>query len=308
MCVTGCQGQKDFMVTVQDIHQSWQEKSDALEVQKDALNDTRAPLAARSAAFKAQKPAGLWGKLTYAFTKATKIASVDRKVRKLDTQIAGKDFELRQAAADTYRQLGEFGLTKMQDGETLLGHYMDLHITRAKTDTALRAVTTAINQSKEASDYELFDMASNNAGISLVSYLETDEAAAHIKAAGAALTDLNKQLRTAEKLDPTISAALQSDNNLDLFVDMVSDFAGIFTSYSNMKKLDEAVSKMIPVQASLQELGDEVNKSLRHIQTVAIQAVQKQHPDMVAAVQSLQAHLPAETVAELQAPPRRFKL
>jgi hypothetical protein len=296
------------MANIQDIHTAWQEKSAALTAQKDALQDTRAPLAAHSADFKANKPAGLWGKLTYAFTKATKIASVDRKVRKLDTQIAGKDFELRQAATETYRQLGEFGLAKMLNGETLLDHYMDLQITRAKTDTAARAVATAIDQSKEASDYELFDMASNNAGISLLSYFETDEAAEHIKAAGAALTDLNKQLRTAEKLDPTISSALQSGNNLDLFVDMVSDFAGIFTSYSNMKKLDEAVSKMGPVQTSLQELGDEVDKSLRHIQTVAIQAVQKQHPDMVAAVQSLQPHLPQDTVSALKAGPRAFKL
>jgi len=296
------------MAHIQNIHQSWLDTARVLDAEKEELNKQRAPLAVRSADFKANKPAGLWGKLTYAFTKATKIALVDRKVRKLDTQIASKDFAQRKAAEDVYRQLGEFGLSKMQNGETLLDHYMDLRITRHKTETATQAVASAIRQSKDASDYEMFDMASNNAGISLLSYLETDEAADHIKAAGAALTDLNKQLRSAEKLDPAIAAELQSENNLDLFVDMVSDFAGIFTSYSNMKKLDKAVEKMQTVQSSLQELEVEVDKGLRHIQTVAIQAVQKQHPDMVAAVEALQAHLPAETVAELKAPPRSFKL
>lgn len=229
-------------------------------------------------------------------------------MRKLDTQIASKDFALRQVAAETYRQLGELSLEKMQDGDTLRKNYQEMQTTRAKTDVAAKAVAVAIKQSKDASDFELFDMASNNIGISMLSYLETDEAAQNIKAVGEALTDLNKHLRTAEKLDPTISAALQSDNNLDLFVDVVSEFAGIFTSYSNMKKLDEAVSKMTPVQTSLQELGDEVNKSLRHIQTVAIQAVQKQHPDMVTAVQSLQEHLPHDAVSALKAGPRAFKL
>ncbi len=296
------------MADVQHIHNQWRETSGTLTQEKEALQENRAPLAARSVAFKANKPAGLWGKLTYAFTKATKIAAVDRKVRKLDTQIAGKDFALRQVAAETYRQLGELSLEKMQDGDTLRKNYQEMQTTRAKTDVAAKAVAVAIKQSKDASDFELFDMASNNIGISMLSYLETDEAAQNIKAVGEALTDLNKHLRTAEKLDPTISAALQSDNNLDLFVDVVSEFAGIFTSYSNMKKLDEAVSKMTPVQTSLQELGDEVNKSLRHIQTVAIQAVQKQHPDVVTAVQSLQQHLPHDAVSALKSGPRAFKL
>jgi hypothetical protein len=297
------------MSEIHRIQSAWEIQSGVLEQEKEALARARAPMAMQVAEFHANKPDGMWGKLSHAFTKATKIASVNRKVAKLDGQIADKNAALREEAGDAYRQFGEFALAQMgSDGTTLRANYDHLKETKQKLVTAVAAVDHAIKESKDASDWEGIDMMSNNFGFSMLSHLETREAVDAMKGASAALTDLNKNLREQERFDKSIPDDLQSDNNFDLFVDALSEFAGIFTSWSNMEKLDNAVEKMGQIQKSLGEIGREIDGSLRHTQTVAIQAVQKQHPALVDAVKAVSLLLPKETVAELKSGPRAFKL
>lgn len=296
------------MSEITRIHGDWDQTSASLQEKKEALEAARAPLAKRVAEFTANKPTGMFGKLSYAFTKATKISSVNRKIGKLDQEIFANDRATRNAAADTYRQLGEFGLANMTDGATLQANYDHLKDTRKKWATAVSKVNHAISESKEASDWEVVDMASNNLGMNLLSYMETDEAAQAIKDAGAALSALNKNLREQERFDKSQAGDIQFDNNLDLFVDVISDFAGIFTSWSNMKKLDNAVEKMQDLQKNLGNLGKEIDEGLRHIQTVAIQATQKQHPEIATAVQAVKPFLPADTQATQTAKPQKFQM
>lgn len=247
--------------------------------------------------------------MKHAFTKATKIAAVSRKVNKLDNQIAAKDNAIREEAGEAYRQYGEFAMAHMGgDGTTLRANYAHMQETKEKLHKAIAAVDHAIDESKDASDWEGIDMMSNNFGLSLLSHLETREAVDAMKDASAALTDLNKNLREQESFDKAIPDDLQSDNNFDLFVDALSEFAGIFTSWSNMEKLDNAVEKMGEIRKSLISIGAEIDGSLRHTQTVAIQAVQKQQPALVAAVKTVAAYLPQDTVTELKSGPRAFKL
>lgn len=296
------------MSEIARIHGDWDQTSNTLKEQKEALAAERAPLAERVAAFAVNKPTGLFGKLSYAFTKATKISSVNRQIGKLDQQIAATDHAARTAAEDTYRQLGEFGLAHMTDGATLKTNYEHLKDTKEKWVIAVDRVSHAMEQAKDASDWEVVDMASNNLGMSLLSYMETDEAAQAIKEAGAALSALNKNLREQEKFEKVQARDLQFDNNLDLFVDMVSEFAGVFTSWSNMKKLDNAVEKMEGLQKNFGALGKEIDVGLRHIQTVAIQATQKQHPEMAVAVQAVKPFLPADAATATKPRPGGFEV
>ena len=297
------------MSDITRIQSEWEIQSGALQKDRDTLAAERAPLGMRVAEFHAGKPDGMWGKLKHAFTKATKIAAVNRKVNKLDNQIAAKDDALREEAGEAYRQYGEFALAKMGgDGTTLRANYEHMQETKTKLNTAIAAVDHAIDESKDASDWEGIDMMSNNFGLSLLSHLETREAVDAMKGAAAALTDLNKNLREQESFDKSIPDDLQSDNNFDLFVDALSEFAGIFTSWSNMEKLDKAVDKMGEIRKSLVEIGAEIDGSLRHTQTVAIQAVQKQYPALVEAVQTVSPYLPKDTVTALKSGPRAFKL
>lgn len=291
------------------IQSEWEIQSNALQQDLEALVAVRAPLGMQVAEFHANKPDGMWGKLKHAFTKATRIAAVSRKVNKLDNQIAAKDNAIREEAGEAYRQYGEFAMAQMGgDGTTLRANYAHMQETKEKLHKAIAAVDHAIDESKDASDWEGIDMMSNNFGLSLLSHLETREAVNAMKDASAALTDLNKNLREQESFDKAIPDDLQSDNNFDLFVDALSEFAGIFTSWSNMEKLDNAVEKMGEIRKSLISIGAEIDGSLRHTQTVAIQAVQKQQPALVAAVKTVAAYLPQDTVTELKSGPRAFKL
>jgi len=297
------------MSEISRIQSEWEIQSRALQQEKRELSAQRAPLGMQVAEFNANKPDGMWGKLKHAFTKATRIASVNRKVAKLDGQIADKNRTLCEEAGEAYRQYGEFAMAQMGgDGTTLRANYDHLKETRQKLNTAIAAVDHAIGESREASDWEGIDMMSNNFGFSMLSYLETREAVDAMRGASAALTDLNKNLREQDRLDKEISDTLQSGNNFDLFVDALSEFAGIFTSWSNMKKLDNAVEKMHEIRQSLQSIGGALDASLRHSQTVAIQAVQKQQPALVAAVETVTPYLPKDTMTALKSGPRAFKL
>ena len=297
------------MSDITRIQSEWEIQFTALQKDRDALAAERAPLGMQVAEFNADKPDGMWGKLKHAFTKATKIAAVSRKVNKLDSQIAVKDGAIREEAGEAYRQYGEFALAQMgSDGTTLRANYEHMLETKTKLNTAIAAVDHAIDESKEASDWEGIDMMSNNFGLSLMSHMETREAVDAMKGASAALTDLNKNLREQKSFDKAIPDDLQADNNFDLFVDALSEFAGIFTSWSNMGKLDNAVDKMRDIRKSLVEIGDEIDGSLRHTQTVAIRAVQNRQPALMEAVKSVAPYLPKKTMAELKSGPRAFKL
>lgn len=297
------------MSDIRQVQALWEQQSATLEQEKRDLSAARAPLGMQVAEFHASKPDGMWGKLKHAFTKATKIAGVSRKVARLDGQIADKDNALRTEAGEAYRQYGEFALAQMGgDGATLRANYDHMQETKSKLNTALAAVDHAIAESKDASDWEGIDMMSNNFGFSMLSHFETREAVDAMKSASAALTDLNKNLRAQEKFDKSIPDDLQSDNNFDLFIDALSEFAGIFTSWSNMEKLDNAVDKMRDIRKSLVDIGAEIDTSLRHTQTVAIQAVQNRLPALVEAVAAVAPYLPGETVGKLKSGPRAFKL
>jgi len=291
------------------VQEHWEQQSAVLEQEKRDLSAQRAPLGMQVAEFHAGRPDGLWGKLKHAFTKATKIAGVSRQVARLDGQIADKNNALRNEAGEAYRQYGEFALVEMGgDGATLRANYDHMKETRQKLVTAVAAVDHAIEESKDASNWEGIDMMSNNIGFSLASYFETREAVDAMKSASAALTDLNESLREQEKFDKSIPDDLQSDNNFDLFVDALSEFAGIFTSWSNMKKLDNAVDKMKGIRENLLEIGAEIDASLRHTQTVAIRAVQKRHPELTEAVATVAPYLPDDAAKTQKADPRAFKL
>jgi hypothetical protein len=297
------------MSGIRRIHENWEHRSAALEQERDALSALRAPLGMQVSEFNVTKPDGMWGKLKHAFTKATKIAGINRQVARLDGQIAEKNNALRQEAGEAYRQYGEFALAQMgDDGKTLRANYDHMKETKSKLKTALAAVDHAIAESREASDWEGIDMMSNNFGFSMLSHMETREAVEALKGASAALTDLNKNLREHQKFDKAIPQELQSDNNFDLFVDAISEFAGIFTSWSNMEKLDRAVDKMRDIRKNLVGIGAEIDENLRHTQSVAIQAVQNRHPELTPAVAAVAPYLPADTVKTLKTGPRALKL
>jgi len=277
----------------------WQTYETSFTVQRAAFLEARAPLAANVAAFHAEEPAGLLRKLSRAFTKATKIAPMERKIGKLDGFIQDEEQSLRGRAREIYKNLGEAALAA-NGSTTEKDRYAALTDIDKLVSTARGKVAVAIREAEEASTLEMVDMLGNNKGLSLWSYFETDEAKQAIRAAGDAIAALNTKLRDTQKQDTALVKDLGFTNTLDLFLDMAGGFAGAFTSYLNMQKLDEAVDKMKGIQKTLGQMAGETGVGLRALQTAAIKTEAAQSPALATLVEKMTPYLPEDTAAVLR--------
>lgn len=287
------------MTAISNISTTWQAAEDQFKQQREAWQTARAPLADRVAAFDAEQNPTLLRKLTRAFEKVTRIASVKRKIGKLDAQMQSDEFDLRAEAEKQYQTLGEIALGMPATSAADVQRYMTVKDIRAHVQDAAAKIATATQEAEQASSYELMDMAANNKGISLLSYLETDEAKHAIAAAGESISALNAKLGAAQKQDAQIVKDLGFSNTVDLFLDMAGGFAGAFTSYLNMQKLDDAVTRMQKISKTLSEMDAETGYALRMMQTAAIRSAQGGVEGMDKLAKSIAPYMPADTAEVL---------
>lgn len=283
------------MITISTLSTTWQAAEDQFKEQREGWQTARTPLAERVAAFDAETNPTLLRKLTRAFEKVTRIASVKRKIGKLDAQMHNDELNVRSAAEANYQTLGEIALGMPQTSAADTQRYMTIKDIRAHAQDAAEKVATAIEQAQEASGYELMDMAANNKGISFLSYLETDEAKSAIRAAGDSIALLNTKLHDAQKQDTQIVKDLGFSNTIDLFFDMAGGFAGAFTSYLNMQKLDDAVERMEKIAETLSGIEQETARGMRLMQTTAIRAAQREVDGMDKLAQSIAPYMSEDT-------------
>lgn len=283
------------MTAISTISTTWQAAEAQFKQQREGWQTARAPLAERVAAFDAETNPTLLRKLTRAFEKVTRIASVKRKIGKLDTQMHSDELDVRSAAEANYQTLGEIALGMPQTSAADTQRYMTIKDIRAHVQDAAEKVATAIEEAQEASGYELMDMAANNKGISFLSYLETDEAKRAIRAAGDSIALLNTKLHDAQKQDTQIVKDLGFSNAIDLFFDMAGGFAGAFTSYLNMQKLDDAVERMEKIAETLSGIEQETARGMRLMQTTAIRAAQGDVDGMDKLARSIAPYMPEDT-------------
>lgn len=283
------------MTTISTLSTTWQAAEDQFKEQREGWQTARTPLAERVAAFDAETNPTLLRKLTRAFEKVTRIASVKRKIGKLDAQMQNDELNVRRAAEANYQTLGEIALGMPQTSAADTQRYMTIKDIRAHAQDAAEKVATAIEQAQEASGYELMDMAANNKGISFLSYLETDEAKSAIRAAGDSIALLNTKLHDAQKQDTQIVKDLGFSNTIDLFFDMAGGFAGAFTSYLNMQKLDDAVERMEKIAETLSGIEQETARGMRLMQTTAIRAAQREVDGVDKLAQSIAPYMPEDT-------------
>lgn len=278
---------------------AWQTYESSFTVQRATFLELREPLAAEVAAFHAEAPSGFFRQLRRAFTQAAKIAPMERDIVKIDGFIKDAEQYLRGKARVIYRDLGEAALAA--NGSTFdKDRYAALADIDKRVADARGKVAVAIREAEEASTLEMVDMFGNNKGLSLWSYLETDEAKRAIRDAGESIAALNTKLRDTQKQDTALAKDLGFTNTLDLFVDMAGGFAGAFTSYLNMQKLDEAVEKMQGIQKTLGKMAGETDAGLRALQTAAIRAESAQNPDLADLSGKMTPYLPEDTAAVLR--------
>ena len=76
---------------------------------------------------------------------------------------------------------------------------------------------------------------------------------------------------------------------------MAGGFAGAFTSYLNMQKLDDAVERMEKIAETLSGIEQETARGMRLMQTTAIRAAQREVDGMDKLAQSIAPYMPEDT-------------
>lgn len=282
------------MTDISKIAAEWQAAESLFKQQQQDWQSARAPLAERVAAFNAQDDNGWTRKVTRAFEKATRIALTKRKIGKLDAQIQDQQDTLHQIAQQQYQALGETAMAAGGLAQDAAERYAVIKDIRDHSRETAEKVSSAIREARHASDFELIDMVSSNRGMSFFSYLETEDARRAIREAGQSVAALNDKLCNAKKQDTHIAKGLGADNRLDLVLDMMGGFAGAFTSYLNMKKLDEAVTRMEKISETLVEVDADTTAEMRSLQTAAIRQAEKSVAAMAPLAASIAAYLPAD--------------
>ncbi|HDX8429781.1 TPA: hypothetical protein RQN23_004508 [Aeromonas veronii] len=147
----------------------------------------------------------------------------------------------------------------------------------ALADTAHRCFGKALADSRSASDMEFIDLVSTNTGISILSTLETEDAASSLRQAKKSLRDLAEAM-------PKRSSHQEieiPDDWLDLAFDFCFEPFFDFLSWSNMEKLDSAASKCEQVIDAIEPLLSKLNNTIQCLSakidndTAAIKAIEK---------------------------------
>ncbi|NBX66528.1 MAG: hypothetical protein EBQ96_05985 [Proteobacteria bacterium] len=127
------------------------------------------------------------------------------------------------------------------------------------------AIENALSECSDATSMEWFDMASNNAGINLLSYLETEEAKEAIEAVTKAIgsfkeyADANPDLFPKNAKEPGEHGI--DTGNLYVLTDLAFDggLLGAIFSYMNIGQLEEASEKLGMVLKAVNDLGRSVH-------------------------------------------------
>lgn len=278
---------------------TWQKYEQVFAEAQDVWREQRAPLVEQVAAFRAEEPSGFFGKLSHAFTGATKISNIERNLRAMDWHIGWQEKLLRGHAQEIYQGLGKAVLDASGNAadKALYASLSDIH---NSVQHAIKAVGVAIVESVDASEMEVLDMVANNKVVSFLSYVETDEAKDSIQLAAQAIDRLNAKLRDTQKLEAVVVTDLDGENTLDLVVDMwEGGFAGAFTSYLNLLQLDGAIDKMGDMQIPLDDLRIETETGLRALEITSVRQAARQDAALDKLLRAMSPYLPEDTAAAL---------
>lgn len=283
------------------IKRQWEQDIARHDAARKALQEKRAPLAAKLEAFNAAKPKNLWGKLSHAFNKVTGMAIVSHKVHKLERKIEDRNTAIFDAAHEAYRGLGETALAALPNGDTFRRDYAGLTQSLQMLSNTQAEVRRAISKCEQASGMETIDAFSNNKGISLMSYMETSDASNAIQSAKRSLDKLQRELQSVPRLHDNISDGLRFDNNIGLALDMIGGMDGMFMSLSNKRDLDRAANQLRSVSQDLGRIGDALDSSRDQILNLSISLARKYDGGIEALANDLAPHLP-RAIAQGMAP------
>jgi hypothetical protein len=289
------------MASLINVHNEWNEEVERLA----ALQRERQKLASTVAAFDAEKPKGIGGKLGHAFDGMKKIRPLRNKITSLDQTIAQKVDVLRQRALDLHRQLGEQALAGLPNA-TLRKDYELFRSTSQNVSAALATIDFATTKCKNAANWEWRDMVEkHDKGAGLISYAGTRDAVRVLQEAAQMITNLGGQVKETGKALQEAGSIINSDNNYDFNLDMVgNETGGDLMSYLNMTKLGAAVDKLNDVAIKLRRLQAETENGRVNILGYAISMERQRDPFLDLFVRALEGYLPQNVAQGMRMKPK----
>jgi len=213
-----------------------------------------------------------------AWERATVLPGIQEKRSSLQNDIDSNAGELRLTSESQAAQILLARSKEDPDVASVLNDIVarrkPLHETRttlseisAKTKQVLDVIKTAWDEADDASSWETIDMFGSNAGITLVSHLETSEAKEHLDLVRETLIGYKDFMqKSSEKLSSLQLTGLRADGiatmaEWDLWMGVFDlDIISFFTSWENQEQLEKAKTK-------LESLGSAIEPILQKTET-----------------------------------------
>ncbi|MDP2204798.1 MAG: hypothetical protein Q8K65_00670 [Alphaproteobacteria bacterium] len=274
------------MRSVSELAGEWQNAMEEHQQRRAGLRDNQRSLLQDINKIRDNKPEGLKGKLTHAFTCVTKLPWLKYKLQNGIVDIRREDRARNLKAEKLFGELSGRIMAVPDTPAAVAAEYIGLQGLRDHMKSTRSAVSDAISACQSASTTEMIDTFSRSKLISLASTLRTREAVSEINRAGDELNELKKSLGQVKTLDKDMPSDLAWHNNFDFAIDMFSQFAGTFTSLTNLQKLGAAQEDLTKARGSIDTLDRQTQK-----QAYTLAASAAAHPEVGADIKALTASL-----------------
>lgn len=278
-------------MTIEKLQQDWDSYVSGQTAAKAAVDAKRETIEAQIKAFEDDRSPGFLNSLRRVFNGIAVMPFKRGKVRRLNEDAADIVDDIRAEAAHTFDKLGQHAVASSAAGAPLIAQHSRLSKLLEQVSLTQDEVDEAADACRSASSMEMMDAFSKNKGVSIMSHIETDEAAQELREACHALKKLKAQLAAAPELEGGIAGDIESDNDFDFIMDMINYTMGNFTSISNMGKLDNAADNMDDMLQQLGRVEEKLERDLRGVSHAAITIACKSDAAAQKLMDSLQPHL-----------------
>ncbi len=250
------------------------------------------------------------------FVRATKVAPLHRKQKKLEKRIAEQDLKIAKSLNSVFASLGEI---MIQDPQ-LEKDFNYLRSTFDTVESTKRTVLRAAKKCQHAATTEMFGGGGGNSGqfneksiiedvvIGALVQLNAKRAAKSVRGAQAELKSLQEKLKDAPQIGNYLADNISRQSNFAFAMDAFGGFMSVWGDLSVAQDLRNAKNNLRDAATHLDRIADSlVNDELSLLMTIAAQA-RETNPYLGQILSSLETYLPPNVTQAKQKPkPDDFK-
>jgi hypothetical protein len=277
-------------MSVTSLQQQWQSEVDTFLADKGEATKQSLAYANDEKALKdkMQQNTGI-KRLKNIFIRATKLAPLHHRQKKLAKHVAAEKKHIEGDAASTYYTLGE---TAVQ-GSKRENFYNELGGIYNQIDRTRDIVLSAANQCSSASSDESFAaMDDKNIGMDWMASSAASSAESEIRDAQRAVKNLLKTVKNLPEVDASFADEIGSLNNNAFFMDLTGSFFGTFANWDVSNKLDDAENHLRSVASELATEMNNVSADMRSVRQAALADARKSDSNVEKLAASIEDYLP----------------